>query len=69
MPRPALRPTQPPIKWELGTASLGIKQQMCETDYPPPTSAEVEYGKATFTPTLMVWYLTTSEDNFTFTLI
>jgi hypothetical protein len=35
--RPALRPTQPPIKWV-----LGVKRQGREPDHSPPTSAEVK---------------------------
>jgi len=38
--RPALRPTQPPIKWGLGL-SPGVKRPGPGVDLPPPSSAEI----------------------------
>jgi hypothetical protein len=40
--RPALGPTQPPIKWIPGALSLGVKLKGREADYSPPASAEVK---------------------------
>jgi hypothetical protein len=40
--RPALRPTQPPIKVIPGTLSLGVKRTGREADHSPPSSAEVK---------------------------
>jgi hypothetical protein len=39
--RMALEPTQPPIKWVLGTLSLGVKRPEREADHSPPSSFEV----------------------------
>jgi hypothetical protein len=41
--RPAMGPTQPPIKWVLGDF-LGVKRPQREANHSPPTSAEVKYG-------------------------
>jgi hypothetical protein len=38
--RPALGPTQPPIKWVPRTLLLGLKRQGCEADHSPPCNAE-----------------------------
>jgi hypothetical protein len=40
--RPALGPIQPPIQWEPGTLSPGVKRQGREADHLSPTSAEVK---------------------------
>jgi hypothetical protein len=40
--RPALGPTQPPIRWVLRALSPGVKQPGCEADHSPPSSAEVK---------------------------
>jgi hypothetical protein len=40
--RPALGPTQPPIRWVLGALSPGVKRQGREADHSPPNSAEVK---------------------------
>jgi hypothetical protein len=40
--RPALGPTQPPVKWIPGTLSVGVKRPGRETDHSPPSSAEVK---------------------------
>jgi hypothetical protein len=40
--RPAVGPTQPPIKWVPGALSSGIKWQGREADHSPPTSAQVK---------------------------
>jgi hypothetical protein len=44
MPRLALGPTQPPIKWVLCILSLGIKQRGCEDALSPPPAAKVTNG-------------------------
>jgi hypothetical protein len=41
-PRPALGFTQPPIEWELGALSPGVKRPGREADHSPTTSAEVK---------------------------
>jgi hypothetical protein len=38
----ALGPTQPPIQWEPGAFSLGIKRPGREAGHSPPSSAEVK---------------------------
>jgi hypothetical protein len=40
--RTALGPTQPPIQWEPGSPSLGVKLPEREADHSPPSSAEVK---------------------------
>jgi hypothetical protein len=40
--RPALGPTQPPIRWVPGVLSQGVKRPGREADQSPPTSAEVK---------------------------
>jgi hypothetical protein len=40
--RPALGPTQPPIKWVTGALSLRVKRPGREADHSPPSSAEVK---------------------------
>jgi hypothetical protein len=44
--RPALKPTQPPIKWVPGAISSGAKQPGSETDHSLPSSADVKNGGA-----------------------
>jgi hypothetical protein len=44
--RPALRPTQLPIKCELGALCPGIKQPGSEAERSPPTDADVKSSKA-----------------------
>jgi hypothetical protein len=40
--RPALRPTQPPVKWVPGVLSPGVKARLeRDADHSPPSSAEV----------------------------
>jgi hypothetical protein len=39
--RTALGPTHPPIQWVPEALSLGVKRPGGETDYSPPSSAEV----------------------------
>jgi hypothetical protein len=39
--RPALGPTQPPMKWIPGFLSLGVKRPWREADYSPPSRAKV----------------------------
>jgi hypothetical protein len=33
---------QPPVQWAPEALSPGVKQQGCEADYSPPTSAQVK---------------------------
>jgi len=40
--RPALEPTQYPIKWEPGVVSLEVKRSVSEVDHSPASSAEVK---------------------------
>jgi hypothetical protein len=40
--RTALESTQPPIQWEPGALSLGVKWPGREADHSPPSSAEVK---------------------------
>jgi hypothetical protein len=42
MSRPALGPTQPPIRWVPGDLSPGVKRPGREADHSPPSSAEVK---------------------------
>jgi hypothetical protein len=57
--RPDLGPTQPPIQWVPGAASLRVQRRGREADHSPKSSAEVKNGGAT--PPLprlfMAWYL------------
>jgi hypothetical protein len=39
---PVLGPTQPPLQWEAGALSPGVKRPGREADRSPPTSAEVK---------------------------
>jgi hypothetical protein len=43
--RPALRPTQSPMKWVLGTLLLKVKRPGREAEHLPPYSAEVKNGE------------------------
>jgi hypothetical protein len=43
VPRPALRPTQPPVQWEQGILSWGKARPGRDTDHSLPSSAEVKY--------------------------
>jgi hypothetical protein len=70
--RTALGPTQPPIQWEPGAISLGVKRPGREADHPPPSSAEVKNAWSyTSIPeyVFMAWCLVKHRDNFTFTFI
>jgi len=40
--KPALGPTQPPIRWVTGVLSLGIKRPRRAADHSPPTSSKVK---------------------------
>jgi len=54
-PRPALGPTQPPIRWIPGALYPRIKQPEREADRPPPSSAEIKnaWSYTSTTPTLL----------------
>jgi hypothetical protein len=43
--RPALEPTQPPIKWAPEALFLGVKRPGYEAHHSPPSSAEVMNGE------------------------
>jgi hypothetical protein len=68
--RPAVEPTQHPIKRVPGALSQGLKWQGREADHSPPTSAEVKKTR-TYTSTsphvFMVYCLMKHRDNSTFT--
>jgi hypothetical protein len=55
--RLALGSTQPPIQWQLGALSLGVKRQGREADHSPPTGAKVKtMWIYTFTPHTPSWH-------------
>jgi hypothetical protein len=69
--RTALGPTQPPIQWEPGALSLGVKRPGREADHSPTSSAEVKelvelYLHSPITPSWRGAQLK-HRDNFTFT--
>jgi hypothetical protein len=41
-PRPALGPTQPPMRWEVGPLTPSVKWPGVETDCPPLSRVEVK---------------------------
>jgi hypothetical protein len=43
---PAVKPTQQPIQWVMGTLSSGLKRPEREADHSPPSNAEVWKGGA-----------------------
>jgi hypothetical protein len=56
--KPALKPTQYPIKWVLGAFSAGLKQPGSEADHTPPSSAKVKNARSyTSTPSRCDAYL------------
>jgi hypothetical protein len=67
--RPALGPTQPPIKWAPVVPSPSVKQQGREADHSPPTSAEVKkcgsMHPLPHTPSWRSAYLVKHRDKFT----
>jgi hypothetical protein len=68
--RPALVPTQPPIKWVPRDVSLRVKRPGREADNSPPSSVEVKnlYSYAAL-PNTPLWHgaQLKHRDNFTFT--
>jgi hypothetical protein len=48
--RPAVRPTQPPVRWVPRTVSPGVKWQWLEADHSPPFLEEVKNGGAILSP-------------------
>jgi hypothetical protein len=66
--RTPLRPTQPPIQWEPGVLSLGVKRPGRKADHSLPSTAEVKNAWSyTSIPqyTFMAWCLVKHRDNFT----
>jgi hypothetical protein len=64
--RPALRPTQLPIKWAPGPFSLGVKRPGREADHLPPFKVYIKNGGAIPPPPLLLYYicrLNSSQDN------
>jgi hypothetical protein len=44
--RPVLRPSRPPMQWVPGVVSLGVERPGRESDYSPPSNAEMRTGGA-----------------------
>jgi hypothetical protein len=69
MPRPILRPTQPPIQWVTGALTPGVKRQEGEHHHLPFSSAEVKKCGAipplSHMPSWHNAYLIKHRDNFT----
>jgi hypothetical protein len=65
MSRPTLKPTQPPIQWEMGILSLGVKQPGHKVNHTPPSSAKVKL-ECSHTSTPPVWLHGIDYDSFTF---
>jgi hypothetical protein len=66
--RPALGPTQPPVRWVPGVLSLEVKRPEREADHSAPSSAEVKNAWSyTSIPqyAFMAWCLVKHGDNFT----
>jgi len=60
-------PTQPPIQWVPGAASLGLERPGREADHSPPSRAEIKNACSyTSTPqyVFMAWCLIKHRDNF-----
>jgi hypothetical protein len=53
--RTALGPSRPPIQWETGPLSLGVKRPGREADHSPPSSAEVKNARS-YSPTTSILY-------------
>jgi hypothetical protein len=56
--RPALGPTQPPIKWIPGSLSPGVKPPACEADHLPRYTGEVKgmRGAVLLYASMCSWY-------------
>jgi hypothetical protein len=71
--RPALGPTQPPIQWEPGALSLGIKRPGRENDHSSPSIPEVKECVELYlhSPSMPSWrgVHLKHRDSFTFYLI
>jgi hypothetical protein len=69
--RPALGPTQPPIKWVTRALSLGVRRPGCGADHSPPFSADAKnaWGLYLHSPNTPSWRgaQLKHSDNFTFT--
>jgi hypothetical protein len=66
MSKPALRPTQPPIRWERGAVSSGVKRPGSEADHSQPSSAKVK-NELSCTSIDPISLNGVGRDNFTFT--
>jgi hypothetical protein len=63
--KPALRLTQPPIQWEPGPFSPGVKWLGRETDRSPSSSAKVKNAwryTSTFPHVFMAWYFVNAQE-------
>jgi hypothetical protein len=70
MLRSSLGPTHPPVQWEWGHDSPGIKRQGCDSDHLLPPIAKVKNGGATFP--LSTWLgaeLIKHKENFAFQIL
>jgi hypothetical protein len=46
VPRRALKPTQPPIKYVTEALSPGVRRSVCEAGHSPPSNSEVKNDEA-----------------------
>jgi hypothetical protein len=63
--RPALGPTQPPIKWVTGSLSLREKRPGREADHSPPSTADVKNAWSCISApqyVLIAWFLVKAQE-------